>query len=214
MNSVEGDNVYMRSLATRQANLSMSPHVASAVEIVKAAGFDLVLLETSGIGQSDTQIVDASDVAVYVMTPEYGAATQLEKIDMLDFADVIVVNKSDRRGADDALRDVRKQVRRNREAFEIADDELPVVATIASRFNDDGTQQLYEWIMRIVQDRFPDAFGAVRHRDGRSLQAASVTSPRSPTRSAHTTRRQNEPLPQQAIFKPSSVPAPSLPMHR
>ncbi len=168
MNSVEGDNVYMRSLATRQANLSMSPHVASAVEIVKAAGFDLVLLETSGIGQSDTQIVDASDVAVYVMTPEYGAATQLEKIDMLDFADVIVVNKSDRRGADDALRDVRKQVRRNREAFEIADDELPVVATIASRFNDDGTQQLYEWIMRIVQDRFPDSFGAVRHRDGRS----------------------------------------------
>jgi methylmalonyl-CoA mutase len=168
MNSVEGDGVYMRSLATRQANLSMSPHVASAVEIVKAAGFDLVLLETSGIGQSDTEIVDASDIAVYVMTPEYGAATQLEKIDMLDFADVIAVNKSDRRGADDALRDVRKQVRRNREAFETADEDLPVVATIASRFNDDGTQRLYEWIMRIVQDRFPDALGTVHHRDGRT----------------------------------------------
>jgi len=168
MNAVEGDKVYMRSLATRQANLSMSPHVASAVEIVKAAGFDLVLLETSGIGQSDTEIVDASDVAVYVMTPEYGAATQLEKIDMLDFADVIAVNKSDRRGADDAIRDVRKQVRRNREAFEVADEDLPVVATIASRFNDDGTQRLYEWIMRVVEDRFPDIFGTLHHRDGRT----------------------------------------------
>ncbi|MCL1600837.1 MAG: methylmalonyl-CoA mutase family protein, partial [Actinomycetia bacterium] len=168
MNAVEGESVYMRSLATRQANLSMSPHVASAVDIVKAAGFDLVLLETSGIGQSDTEIVDASDVAVYVMTPEYGAATQLEKIDMLDFADVIAVNKADRRGADDALRDVRKQVRRNRKAFDIADDDLPVVATIASRFNDDGTQRLYEWIMRTVEDRFPDALGSVSHREGRS----------------------------------------------
>ncbi len=168
MNAVEGDEVYMRSLATRQANLSMSPHVASAVEIVKVAGFDLVLLETSGIGQSDTEIVDASDVAVYVMTPEYGAATQLEKIDMLDFADVIAVNKSDRRGADDALRDVRKQVRRNRVDFESTDQDLPVVATIASRFNDDGTQRLYEWIMQIVTNRFPEALGDVQHRDGRT----------------------------------------------
>ena len=168
MNAVEGDRVYMRSLATRQANLSMSPHVGVAVDIVKAAGFDLVLLETSGIGQSDTEIVDASDVAVYVMTPEYGAATQLEKIDMLDFADVIAVNKADRRGADDALRDVRKQVRRNRGTFDATDEDLPVVATIASRFNDDGTQQLYEWIMRIVQERFPDALGSVNHREGRT----------------------------------------------
>jgi methylmalonyl-CoA mutase len=168
MNAVEGDRVYMRSLATRQANLSMSPHVASAVDIVKAAGFDLVLLETSGIGQSDTEIVDASDVAVYVMTPEYGAATQLEKIDMLDFADLIAVNKADRRGADDALRDVRKQVRRNRGTFDVPDGDLPVVATIASRFNDDGTQRLYEWIMRTVHDRFPDALGPANHREGRT----------------------------------------------
>ncbi len=122
MNAVSGDTVFMRSLATRQANLSMSPYVADAVSVVKAAGFDLVLLETSGIGQSDTEIVDSSDVSVYVMTPEFGAATQLEKIDMLDFADVIAINKSDRRGAEDALRDVRKQVRRNRTDFDIADE--------------------------------------------------------------------------------------------
>ena len=167
MNSVTGDSVFMRSLATRQANLSMSPFVNDAVNIVKAAGFDLVFLETSGIGQSDTEIVDASDVSVYVMTPEFGAATQLEKIDMLDFADVVAINKSDRRGADDALRDVRKQVRRNHVAFDVPDDELPVVGTIASSFNDSGTQRLYELIMEAVERRSPGAFGSVPHRLGR-----------------------------------------------
>jgi methylmalonyl-CoA mutase len=166
MNSVVGDHCFMRSLATRQANLSMSPHVADAVSIVKAASFDLVLLETSGIGQSDTQIVDASDLSVYVMTPEYGAATQLEKIDMLDFADLVVINKSDRPGADDALRDVRKQVKRNRKMFEASDDDLPVFATVASRFNDAGTQTMYEAVMNLVAEAFPDALGPVRHRSG------------------------------------------------
>ncbi len=166
MNSVVGDHCFMRSLATRQANLSMSPHVADSVSIVKAAGFDLVLLETSGIGQSDTQIVDASDVSVYVMTPEYGAATQLEKIDMLDFADLVVINKSDRPGADDALRDVRKQVKRNRKMFEASDEEIPVLATVASRFNDAGTQAMYEAVMSLVTDAFPDALGPIRHRSG------------------------------------------------
>jgi methylmalonyl-CoA mutase len=167
MNSVTGDRVFMRSLATRQANLSMSPFVNHAVDIVKAAGFDLVFLETSGIGQSDTEIVDASDVSVYVMTPEFGAATQLEKIDMLDFADVVAINKSDRRGADDALRDVRKQVRRNHVAFDIPDEDLPVVGTIASSFNDAGTERLYELIMEAVEQRRPDAFEPVPHRSGR-----------------------------------------------
>ena len=167
MNSVGGDFVFMRSLATRQANLSMSPYVNDAVDIVKAAGFDLIFLETSGIGQSDTEIVDASDVSVYVMTPEFGAATQLEKIDMLDYADVVAINKSDRRGAADALRDVRKQVRRNHVEFDIADEDLSVVGTIASSFNDAGTQHLYELIMNAVAAKVPDAFAAVPTRIGR-----------------------------------------------
>src|SRR6202008_58579 len=105
MNSIRNDRVYMRSLATRQSNLALSTYVQDAVDVVKAAGYDLVILETSGIGQSDTEIVEHSDVSLYVMTPEYGAATQLEKIDMLDFADIIALNKFDKRGALDAIRD-------------------------------------------------------------------------------------------------------------
>ncbi|MFO7699101.1 MAG: methylmalonyl-CoA mutase family protein [Acidimicrobiia bacterium] len=166
MNAVSGPATYMRSLATRQPNLAMSPHVADAVSVVKAAGYDLVFLETSGIGQSDTEIVDQSDLSVYVMTPDYGAATQLEKIDMLDFADVIAINKSDRRGAEDALRDVRKQVKRNRAWFDAPDDALPVEATVASQFNDAGTQRLYERIMSAVDDHCGGSFGTVPHRDG------------------------------------------------
>ncbi|MDA2979649.1 MAG: methylmalonyl-CoA mutase family protein [Actinomycetota bacterium] len=174
MNAVEGDQCYMRSLATRQANLSMSPHVSDAVSIVKAAGYDLVFLETSGIGQSDTQIVDSSDVAVYVMTPEYGAPTQLEKIDMLDFADVIAINKADRLGADDALRDVRKQYKRNHKMFEAQDSDLPVYATVASRFNDAGTQTLYEAVMAAVDSAFPGALGPVEHRKGTANTAPLI----------------------------------------
>ncbi|HUG31785.1 MAG TPA: methylmalonyl-CoA mutase family protein [Acidimicrobiia bacterium] len=143
MNSLPHPRAYMRSLATRQSNLALSPHIQHAIDIVKAAGYDLVLLETSGIGQSDTEIVDFSDHAIYVMTPEYGAATQLEKIDMLDFADLIAINKADKQGADDALRDVRKQYKRNRMAFDTPDEELPVHLTVASDFNDPGTNRFY-----------------------------------------------------------------------
>lgn len=153
MNSVDHPRVYMRSLATRQSNLSMSAHVQDAIAICKAAGFDLVVVETSGIGQSDTEIIDHSDVSLYVMTSEYGAATQLEKIDMLDFADVVAINKFDKRGSQDALRDVRKQVRRNRQLFDAADDALPVLGTIASQFGDPGVDRLYRRLMDTLAER-------------------------------------------------------------
>jgi methylmalonyl-CoA mutase len=143
----------MRSLATRQSNLALSKHVAEAIQILKAANYDLIILETSGIGQSDTEILDHSDVSLYVMTPEYGAATQLEKIDMLDFADVIALNKFDKRGALDALRDVRKQYQRNHNLWDDAVDSMPVFGTIASQFNDPGMNTLYKVIIDKVKER-------------------------------------------------------------
>lgn len=153
MNSLPHERAYMRSLATRQSNLALSPHIGKALDVVKAAGFDLVVLETSGIGQSDTEIVDFSSLAMYVMTPEYGAATQLEKTDMLDFADVVAINKADKQGAEDALRDVRKQYKRNRLAFEARDDELPIHLTVASDFNDPGTNRLYKALVFALAER-------------------------------------------------------------
>lgn len=145
--------VYMRSLATRQSNLALSKHVQGAVDILKAAEFDLIILETSGIGQSDTEIVDHSDVSLYVMTPEYGAATQLEKIDMLDFADIIAINKFDKRGAQDALRDVKKQYQRNHQRWHDPLEDMPVYGTIASQFNDPGTNILYRKLMDLIAEK-------------------------------------------------------------
>ena len=150
MNSINNERVYMRSLATRQSNLALSKHVSEALNVLKAAKFDLIILETSGIGQSDTEIMEHSDVALYIMTPEFGAATQLEKIDMLDFADVVAINKSDKRGAQDAIRDVRKQFKRNHDLWEAKDHELPIVSTIASQFNDPGTNELYLKLMEEI----------------------------------------------------------------
>lgn len=147
MNTIYHPQVYMRSLATRQANLSLSKSVKAAVDILKAADFDLIILETSGIGQSDSEITAYSDLSLYVMTQEYGAASQLEKIDMLDFADFIILNKSDKRGAEDALRDVKKQYRRNHHLWEAEEADLPVYATIASQFNDPGTNSLYRALL-------------------------------------------------------------------
>lgn len=150
MNAIKHGNVFMRSLATRQANLALSAHVQNALDILKVAGFDLIILETSGIGQSDTEILDHSDASLYVMTPEYGAATQLEKIDMLDFADLIALNKFDKRGALDALRDVKKQYQRNHNLWHEDMDTMPVYGTIASQFNDPGTNSLYKAIIEML----------------------------------------------------------------
>jgi methylmalonyl-CoA mutase len=153
MNAINNPRVYMRSLATRQSNLALSAYVKEAVQVLKAAGYDLIILETSGIGQSDTEILDHSDVSLYVMTPEYGAATQLEKIDMLDFADVIALNKFDKRGSLDALRDVKKQYQRNHNLWDKKPEDMPVFGTIASQFNDPGTNQLYKHLIDKVAEK-------------------------------------------------------------
>ena len=150
MNAIFDPRVFMRSLATRQSNLSLSRYVKDATIILQAAGFDLVVIETSGIGQSDTEIVDHSDLSMYVMTPEYGAASQLEKIDMLDFADIVVVNKGDKRGALDAIRDVKKQYQRNHKLFDREVEEMPVYGTVASQFNDPGVNQLYKALIKAI----------------------------------------------------------------
>lgn len=156
MNAINSPRVYMRSLATRQSNLALSKHVQEAVWLAKSENFDLIILETSGIGQSDTEITEHADLSLYVMTPEYGAATQLEKIDMLDYADLIALNKFDKRGANDALKDVKKQYQRNHHLWETPEDQLPVYGTIASQFNDPGMNNLYLAILDQLSLKFGD----------------------------------------------------------
>ncbi|WP_259071065.1 methylmalonyl-CoA mutase family protein [Mucilaginibacter sp. X4EP1] len=153
MNAINSPRVYMRSLATRQANLALSKHVQESIDICKAAGYDFIIVETSGIGQSDTMITDYCDLSLYVMTPEFGAATQLEKIDMLDFADLVALNKFDKRGALDAIRDVRKQYKRNHHLFTAKDEDIPVYGTMASQFNDPGMNTLFRALMNAVKTK-------------------------------------------------------------
>jgi isobutyryl-CoA mutase len=153
MNSINTPKVYMRSLATRQSNVALSGNIQDAIDVCKAAGYDLIIAETSGIGQSDSEITSHSDVALYVMTSEYGASTQLEKIDMLDFADAVAINKFDKKNSLDALRDVKKQFKRNHQLWDAPDDALPVFGTIASQFNNPGLNTLYKELINIIDKK-------------------------------------------------------------
>jgi methylmalonyl-CoA mutase len=158
LNSINDPHIYVRSLATRRANQALSAAVADAIRVLRAAHFDLILVESAGIGQSDSEIVDLVDVPIYVMTPEYGAPSQLEKIDMLDLAELVIINKADRRGAKDAIRDVRKQWKRNRQEFNLKDADTPVVATIASQWNDPGMTRAYERLLPMIVEAGGERF--------------------------------------------------------
>src|SRR6185369_14027485 len=153
MNSISHPRAYMRSLATRESDKALSSHVKEAIDICKKAGYDFITLESAGVGQSDASILDFCDVSMYVMTPEYGAASQLEKINMLDYADVVCINKFDKAGALDALHDVRKQYKRNRNLWNAKDEELPIVGTIAAQFNDIGVNELFERLMEKIAEK-------------------------------------------------------------
>lgn len=153
MNAIESPRVYMRSLATRRSHIEIPDALPDAIEVVKAAGYDLIIAETAGIGQGDSHIIDLVDISIYVMTSEFGAASQLEKIDMLDFADIVVVNKYEKRGGEDAVRDVRKQVQRNLNAFTKSPEEMPVFGTIASKFNDDGVTAFYNAVLDTIAEK-------------------------------------------------------------
>jgi methylmalonyl-CoA mutase len=178
MNSINSPRVYMRSLATRQSNLALSKYVAEAVEVLKAAEYDLIILETSGIGQSDTEIIEHCDASLYVMTPEFGAATQLEKIDMLDFADLVAINKFDKRGALDALRDVKKQYQRNHGLWHDDVETLPVYGTIASQFNDPGMNTLYRKIMDKVHEKTNSSLNSTFHSEGEKSEKIFIIPPK------------------------------------
>lgn len=153
MNSITSPRVYMRSLATRQSHTEIPEALTDAIEVVKAANFDIIIVETAGIGQGDSKITDLTDISLYVMTSEFGAASQLEKIDMLDYADLVAVNKYEKRGGEDAVRDVRKQVQRNRRAWDKAPEDMPVYGTIASKFNDDGVTALYHALLETMYEK-------------------------------------------------------------
>jgi isobutyryl-CoA mutase len=153
MNAIGSERVYMRSLATRKSHTEIPESLGDIIQVAKAAGFDFIIAETAGIGQGDSHIIDRVDFSMYVMTAEFGAASQLEKIDMLDYADIIVVNKFEKRGGEDAVRDVRKQVQRNRDAWELDPKEMPVFGTIASKFNDDGVTALYHALLDTIEEK-------------------------------------------------------------
>ena len=164
MNAIDSPRVYMRSLATRQSNSEVPETLGETIQTLKAAGFDMIIAETAGIGQGDSLITDVVDMSMYVMTSEFGAASQLEKIDMLDYADIVVVNKFEKRGGEDAVRDVRKQVQRNRSAWDKSPEDMPVFGTIASKFNDDGVSALYHAILDTLAEKTGVQFHTTRPR--------------------------------------------------
>ena len=180
MNAISHQRAYMRSLATRDDNTALSSHVQEAIEICKAAGFDFIILESAGVGQSDASILDYCDVSMYVMTPEYGAASQLEKINMLDYADLICINKFDKAGALDSLADVRKQYKRNHNLWTAKDDELPVIGTMASKFNDDGVNHLFELLIKKIEEKTGVVFG--QYQFGETAKVSSAIIPSNRTR--------------------------------
>jgi len=166
MNAISSPRAYMRSLATRESEKALSKYVQEAIDICKDAGYDFIILESAGVGQSDASILDYCDVSMYVMTPEYGAASQLEKINMLDYADVVCVNKFDKAGALDALHDVRKQYKRNHSLWTAKDEELPIVGTIAAQFNDAGVNELFERLMEKIAEKTGVKFhGEIVHHE-------------------------------------------------
>ena len=169
MNSISNPRAYMRSLATRETDKALSAHVEEAIEICRDAGYDLIILESAGVGQSDTSILDYCDVSLYVMTPEYGAASQLEKINMLDYADLVAINKFDKAGALDALADVRKQYKRNHALWTAKEHELPIIGTIASQFNDAGVNKLFELLIGITENKT-----GVKWGDNKTLMSAGT----------------------------------------
>jgi len=174
MNSIESGRVYMRSLATRRSQTELPDVLPDAIAVVKAAGYDLILVETAGIGQGDSRVVDMTDMSVYVMTAEFGAPSQLEKIDMLDYADIVVVNKYEKKGSEDALRDVRKQVQRNRKAFDRDPKDMPVFGTIASKFNDDGITAFYHGLLDLIAEKKGIRYESNLPRSGRKVSSSKT----------------------------------------
>jgi methylmalonyl-CoA mutase len=178
MNSISHPRAYMRSLATRESDKALSKYAEEAIDICKTAGFDFIILESAGVGQSDASILDYCDVSLYVMTPEYGAASQLEKINMLDYADLIAINKFDKAGALDALADVRKQYKRNHQLFSAKDDDLPIVGTMASKFNDDGVNHLFELMLKAIERKTNTRFGKFQFNETAKVSQAIIPSSR------------------------------------
>jgi methylmalonyl-CoA mutase len=171
----------MRSLATRESDKALSEYVQEAIDVCRSAGYDFVILESAGVGQSDASILDYCDISMYVMTPEYGAPSQLEKINMLDYADVIAINKFDKAGALDSLHDVRKQYKRNHTLFQAKDEDLPVVGTIASQFNDAGVNHLFEVLFHTVEAKTGVSF-KVAHTSNKNTASKSQVIPPSRVR--------------------------------